>query len=227
MAEREVELVVEGHPPGLQHHFSDLEQQREASTMGMWVFLITEVMFFGGMFLAYLVYRSMYYQAWVAGSEAMDFWFGTINTVILICSSMTMALAVRASQLGQRRALVILLILTMLFGLGFMTVKGIEYHGHWLKHEFPGPAFHFEGPYEQQVEIFFSLYWAMTGFHTLHVLIGIIIIGFVAYYGWKGAYTPAHHNTVENVGLYWHFVDTVWIYLYPLLYLISHSHPYK
>jgi cytochrome c oxidase subunit III len=214
----------EAHSPDLRHHFADMEQQREASEMGMWVFLITEIMFFGGMFCAYMVYRYLYYTAWVAGSEAMDFWWGTINTVVLICSSLTMALAVRSAQIGRRNMLVGLLIVTMLLGCVFLGIKAIEYHGHWIEHQFPGAQFHFDGPDARHVEVFFSLYWAMTGFHALHMLIGVVAVGFIAFFSWQGKYGPDYYNPVENTGLYWHFVDIVWIYLYPLLYLISRKH---
>ena len=224
MSDSPIVVAHDEHNPALRHHFADMEQQREASEMGMWVFLITEIMFFGGMFLAYMVYRYLYYPAWVAGSEHMDFWWGTINTVVLICSSLTMALAVRSAQVGQRKMLVMLLIVTMLLGCVFLGIKAVEYHGHWVEHQFPGASFHFEGPDPQHVELFFSLYWAMTGFHALHMLIGVALVGFIAFLGWHGRYGPDYYNPVENTGLYWHFVDIVWIYLYPLLYLISHRH---
>jgi cytochrome c oxidase subunit 3 len=216
--------AVAEHNPALRHHFADMEQQRESAELGMWVFLITEIMFFGGMFCAYMVYRYMYFQAWEAGSEHMDFWYGTINTVVLICSSLTMALAVRAAQLGQRKALVAFLIVTMLFGCAFMGIKGVEYHGHWVEHQFPGPNFQFAGPDPQHVQIFFFLYWTMTGLHALHMLIGVVLVGFITFFAWRGKYGADYYNPVENTGLYWHFVDLVWIYLYPLLYLISHKH---
>jgi len=135
-----------------------------------------------------------------------------------------MALGVRASQLGQRRLAVAFLLITILFGVGFLGIKGIEYHGHWVDGQFPGANFRFSGPNPAQVELFFSFYWAMTGFHALHVLIGIGLVTYVVCRSWKGAYGPDYHNPVENVWLYWHFVDVVWIYLYPLLYLISHKH---
>jgi cytochrome c oxidase subunit III len=219
-------VVAHGHVhnPALRHHFADMDQQRESAELGMWLFLVTEIMFFGGMFCAYMVYRYMYPQAWEAGSEQMDFWFGTINTVVLICSSLTMALAVRAAQVGQKNALVALLIITMLFGCVFMGIKGVEYYGHWTEHQFPGANFHFDGPDVQHVQIFFFLYWAMTGLHAFHMLIGIVLVGLIAYWGWRGKYGPDYYNPVENTGLYWHFVDMVWIYLYPLLYLLSHKH---
>jgi cytochrome c oxidase subunit III len=212
------------HSPGLQHHFATMEQQTDASVMGMWVFLVTEIMFFGGMFTGYMIYRYTYYGPWLEGSQDMDFWWGTINTAVLLCSSLTMALGVRASQLGQRRLVVAFLLITILFGVGFLGIKGIEYHGHWVDGQFPGAHFRFAGPNPRQVELFFSFYWAMTGFHALHVLIGIGLVAYIAYRSWKGAYGREYHNPVENVGLYWHFVDIVWIYLYPLLYLISHKH---
>src|SRR5438445_13511989 len=127
----------------------------------------------------------MYYAAVVAGSQVMDFWYVTINTVVLIGRSLTMALAVRASQVGQRKALVALLIVTMLFGCAFMGIKAIEYTGHWRDHQFPGANFHFAGPDPQHIEIFFSLYWAMTGFHELYMLMGIVGGGFLTFYDWR------------------------------------------
>jgi len=217
----------EVHNPALRHHFADMEQQRESSEFGMWVFLITEIMFFGGMFAAYMIYRYLYYPSWAAGSEKMDFWYGTINTVVLICSSLTMALAVHSAQVGRRKLLVTLLIITMLFGVTFLVIKGVEYHGHWVKNEFPGAGFHVEdvdAAAAVHIELFFSLYWAMTGFHALHMLIGIGIVALITYFSWRGKYGPDYHNPVEITGLYWHFVDLIWIYLYPLLYLISHTH---
>ena len=215
---------VAAHTPALEHHFTTMEQQTDAAVMGMWVFLVTEIMFFGGMFAGYMIYRYMYYGPWLEGSQHMDFWWGTINTAILLCSSLTMALGVRASQLGRRNSLVVFLLITILFGLAFLGIKGIEYHGHWVDGQFPGANFRFQGPNPRQVELFFSFYWAMTGFHALHVVIGIGLVAYISLRSWKGAYGRAYHNPVENVGLYWHFVDVVWIYLYPLLYLISHKH---
>ena len=217
--------AIVDHNPDLRHHFATMEQQTEAAVMGMWVFLVTEIMFFGGMFAGYVIYRHLYYSAWLEGSQRMDFWWGTINTVVLLCSSLTMALAVRATQLGHRKSTVTLLIITILFGLAFLGIKGIEYWGHIVtEHQFPGPGFRFAGPNSSQVEIFFSFYFAMTGFHALHMVIGVGLVSFIAYYAWKGRYGAHYYTPVENTGLYWHFVDIVWIYLYPLFYLISHIH---
>jgi cytochrome c oxidase subunit III len=215
----------------LQHHFADMEQQRETSTFGMWMFLLTEIMFFGGLFCAYLVYRASYYQAFVEGSGKMNIALGATNTAVLICSSLTMALAVRCAQLGQRKMMAILLVLTIICGFGFLGIKAIEYHEHWENHEFPGPHFHFQTgnpdhPATDPVhtEIYFSLYWAMTGLHALHMIIGIGLVLWIMIAGLQGAYGPMYYSPVENVGLYWHFVDLVWIYLFPLLYLISKKH---
>ncbi len=215
----------------LQHHFASMAQQRDTATFGMWMFLLTEIMFFGGLFCTYLVYRHTYYTAFVEGSQKMNVILGAVNTAVLICSSLTMALGVRAAQTGKRNLMVVLLLVTILFGFGFLGIKGDEYHEHWTHHEFPGPNFHFETgdpahPATDPVhtEIYFSLYWAMTGLHALHMIIGIGLVTWLVIAGMRGAFTPQYYSPVENVGLYWHFVDLIWIYLFPLLYLISHKH---
>jgi cytochrome c oxidase subunit 3 len=213
----------------LQHHFADMDQQKETSTFGMWLFLVTEIMFFGGLFCAYLIYRSTYYSAFVAGSQTMNIWLGATNTAVLICSSLSMALGVRCAQTNKIKMMVVLLLITIVFGFAFLGIKAVEYHEHWTHHQFPGPNFQFEGAEAagvnpQNVQIYFSLYWAMTGLHALHMIIGIGLVTWIAIAGWRGAYGPDYYSPVENVGLYWHFVDLVWIYLFPLLYLISKKH---
>lgn len=216
------EEAVAAH--ALHHHFADLDQQRETSTLGMWAFLITEIMFFGGLFTAYMVYRVAYPTAWNAGSQGMYFWYGTVNTVVLICSSLFIALGVHAAQMDKRKLLTLFLILALLLGVVFMVLKGFEYYGHWEEHKVPGTTFIYNGPDPRHVEMFYVLYFFMTGFHALHMLIGIVAVGIIAHMAWKGRFTPEYHNPVENVGLYWHFVDIVWIFLYPLLYLVGHHH---
>jgi len=222
-------LVVE-HQEALHHQFVDAEQQRNAASLGMWLFLGTEVMFFGGMFCAYLIYRLWYYPEFAAGSRSLDIWLGTVNTAVLICSSLTVALGVRAAQMGKRRLLVLLLLLTLVFGLGFLGIKAVEWHDKFVEHHVPGisfnaddlirdnPQIHIDPAHTQ---IYFSLYFAMTGLHALHMIIGVGIFCYLTYYGWKGRYTPEYHTPVEIGGLYWHFVDLIWIYLFPLLYLID------
>lgn len=224
--------AVEVRPRGLQEQFDDPEQQREASSLGMWVFLVTEIMFFGGLFLAYLVYRVQYFPAFAAGSSSLRFWAGTLNTIVLIGSSLTMALAVRSSQMGRRRPMVALLTATLLLGLVFLGVKAFEWHDEFEQHHVPGAAFQFHEkapsqasyPDPKPAQLFFGFYFILTGLHALHMIVGVGIVGTILYFGWKGRYTPEYHNPVEIAGLYWHFVDIVWIYLYPLLYLID-RHP--
>jgi len=211
----------------LKHHFADLEQQRATSTFGMWLFLVTEIMFFGGMFAAYLIYRLSYYNAWVAGSQTMEIKLGAINTAVLICSSLTMVMAVHSAKLGNRKLTSLCLILTLVLGFSFLGIKAVEYHGHWMHHEVPGANFHFEheGNYDpRQVSIFFSLYFAMTGMHAFHMIIGAGLLTWLLIANTRGRFSPEYNSPVEMVGLYWHFVDLIWIYLFPLLYLISHHH---
>jgi cytochrome c oxidase subunit 3 len=223
--------AVERHNPALQHHFADMEQQRNASSLGMWLFLGTEIMFFGGMFLAYLIYRLNYYNEFAAGSRSLDLKWGTINTAVLICSSLTVALGVRAAQMGKRKLLIILMLLTLVFGFTFLGIKGIEWYSKYTEHHIPGPSFNAsdleQRPYstgnvdQSRLQIFFSLYFAMTGLHALHMIIGVGIFTYITIYAWRGKFTPEYHTPVEIAGLYWHFVDIVWIYLFPLLYLID------
>jgi cytochrome c oxidase subunit 3 len=208
----------------LRHHFADMDQQRDTASFGMWIFLITEIMFFGGLFCAYLVYRFLYPTAFAEGSEHMSLVLGATNTVVLICSSLTMVLAVHAAKIGRRQMIVFFLLLTLILGFCFLGIKAVEYHEHWVKMEVPGPAFHFDGTDPHHTEIFFSLYFAMTGLHALHMIIGCGMVLFLMYYAWRGRYGTAYYNPVEIGGLYWHFVDIVWIFLFPLLYLIAHKH---
>ena len=217
--------AVHPHPPALAHHFDSLEQQKEASTLGMWVFLVTEVLFFGGLFATYCVYRNWYPDAFAAASHELDVTLGTINTAALITSSLTMALGVHAAQLGQRRLLMIFLVATMILGAAFLGIKGVEYYHKFAEHHVPGPAFQFEKEHFRHAQIFFSLYFVMTGLHALHMIIGIGIMLVMLWWAWRGTITAEYYAPIEISGLYWHFVDIVWIFLFPLLYLIGrHAH---
>lgn len=211
------------HAWGLAHHFDDFEQQREASYLGMWIFLVTEIMFFGGLFTAYVVYRSAHPFAFALGSHELDITLGAVNTAVLIGSSLTMALAVWAAQTGRRKAIVAFILATILLGGVFLGIKVVEYQAKLEHHLYPGPNFHFPGSESAYVEMFFNLYFAMTGLHALHMVIGIGILLVVAALAWRGVFTPENHNLVEGVGLYWHFVDIVWIFLFPLLYLLGRN----
>jgi cytochrome c oxidase subunit III len=210
----------------LREQFDTEEQQVDASTLGMWIFLITEVMFFGGMFCAYTIYRSTYPNVFGLASTSLNITIGAINTCVLLVSSFTMVMAVRAGQLGQRKAIIFFLILTMIFGLTFIGIKGIEWHDKYVEHHIPGLGFHLEGTELQgQAQIFFSLYFAMTGLHALHMVVGVGILTFILIRTIKGVYTANYFTPIDIAGLYWHFVDIIWIFLFPLLYLIDRHLP--
>ncbi len=210
----------------LQHHFEDEEQQKDASTIGMWVFLVTEVMFFGGLFLAYFVYRQAYPAAFASASNKTVLLIGAFNTTVLICSSLTMALAVNAAATGKRQLTGLFLILTLVLGSAFLGVKAYEYHDKYVHHEIPGLNFECEGCADaQHTPLFFSLYFGMTGLHATHMIVGAVILVILIFRAYKGAFSPEYHTPVELFGLYWHFVDIVWIFLFPLLYLIDRSAP--
>jgi cytochrome c oxidase subunit 3 len=228
-------------PSYLRHHFQSVEQQADASNFAMWLFLLTEVMFFGGLFTAYLIYRNWYFPAFVAGSHQLNVVLGTLNTVVLILSSFTMAMGVWCAETGRKSGLVLCLALTLTLGLGFLGIKSIEYREKIEKHHVPGLHYSLSAfldpDYDEaaraagdkplsldmarSTEIYFSLYFLMTGMHALHMIIGIGILGFMIFRARAGAYTSGHVTFVENFGLYWHFVDIIWIYLFALLYLIS------
>jgi len=223
------------HPPFMKHHFETLSQQREAANFGMWVFLLTEIMFFGGLFCAYLVFRNWYYPAFSAGSDTLNIALGTTNTAVLIGSSFTMAMAVFSSQMRRKGALVAFLLMTIVLGLVFLGIKGVEWHGEYVEHHVPGMDFsiqafvHPDSPkavklspdMAEKTQLFFSLYFLMTGMHALHMIIGICMLCFLVWRSSRGAFTEGHVMPIENFGLYWHFVDIIWIFLFPLLYLIS------
>jgi len=226
--------------PQHRHHFETQEQQREAATFGMWLFLLTEIMFFGGLFFSYLLYRNWYYDAFVVASNQLSVPLGGTNTAVLITSGFFMALAVWASEMKKKGLLVLTLILTMVFGCIFIGIKYDEYHEKWEKHHIPGAHFdiaefvnpHAYGLHEeplspdaaQKTQIFFSLYFAMTGLHALHMLIGLGILVWLTVRAHRGDFTAGYVAPIENFALYWHFVDIVWLFLFPLLYLIN-RHP--
>jgi len=233
--------------PELRHHFADEEQQRNAAALGMWWFLGTEIMVLGGMFCAYLIYRLKYFPEFAAASRSLDLTVGTLNTAVLICSSLTVAQAVRAAQMGKRMLQVKLLLATLFFGLVFLGVKGYEWTKKYEEHHIPTFDFNAkdlmrdnqklfgldklqsdpvklrarEADIQQHSKIFFSLYFALTGMHAIHMIVGVGVFSVITWMAWKGRFTPEYHTPLEIAGLYWHFVDIVWIYLFPLLYLID------
>ena len=214
------------HATALRHHFENPDQQQEASSLGMWVFLLTEIMFFGGMFMAYLAYRQAYPESFAAGSAKLNVTLGMANTLVLIGSSLTMALAVRSAAAGKsNKVIVVFLILTLFLGSVFLGIKAKEYHDKWIHHEVPGANFHPDewpkGVDMSHASLYFGLYFGMTGLHATHMVVGVGLLLFLIIKAGRGAYSPAWHTPVEMVGLYWHFVDIVWIFLFPLLYLID------
>ena len=229
------------HLPYQRHHFETIAQQNDATNFAMWLFLLTEIMFFGGLFTAYLIYRNWYYPAFVAGSHQLSIPLGGLNTLLLITSSFTMAMGVWSAEMRKQGALVLCLILTFILGLGFLGIKTIEYREKYEKHHIPGIHYSLQSflnpdadkeskaagdkpmalDMARHTELYFFLYFAMTGMHAVHMIIGIAILGYMIVRARAGAYTTGHVTFVENFGLYWHFVDIVWIFLFPLLYLIS------
>ncbi len=218
-------------PSALAHQFDDLEQQHAADELGMWLFLATEVMFFGGMFLAYAIYRHQDERAFAAASGKLDFWLGAINTAVLLCSSVTMVLAVHAAETAQRKPLVAFLTLTMLLGTVFLGIKGYEYHHKYEVGLMPLAGLPFdrltferEGLSEKEAghaQMFFNLYFLMTGVHALHMLIGLGVMGTLLVKACRGGLLGEFAATVNITGLYWHFVDIVWVFLFPFLYLVG------
>ena len=270
------------HGEHLAHHFDNAKQQFESSKLGMWLFLGTEILLFGGLFVAYSVYRANHPEIFVYAHHFLDKTLGGINTLVLICSSLTMALAVRAAQLGQRQRTVTLLAVTLLCAFAFLGIKYVEYKAKWehgllwgkhyqpvlhdagagahaapalppapikaagdgseasliaraapapsgLAPEAPAPSDAASGEHlppadlaaPKNVQVFFSIYFAMTGLHGIHVLAGMIAIGWILLRARRGEFGPEYYTPVDLVGLYWHLVDLIWIYLFPLLYLIK------
>jgi cytochrome c oxidase subunit 3 len=209
------------HVANLAHHFEDLEQQREAHTLGMWAFLVTEILFFGGLFAAYVIYRLSYPEAFANASNQLDARLGGLNTAVLIGSSFTMVLAVRAAERRSKWAIAGWLWATVALGTAFLGVKYVEYGHKWEHHLVPGPNFLFEGQPGGSEQLFFALYFAMTGLHAFHMLIGAGILIWLSVLALKGRFDRPGRNAVEMAGLYWHFVDLVWIFLFPLLYLLG------
>ena len=240
------------HHPALQHHFDTMSQQKEAAVIGMWVFLLTEILFFGGLFTAYMIYRVWYFDAFAEASRRLSLFWGGLNTAVLIGSSLTMALAVRAAQTNNRKWTVNWLVLTMILGCVFLGVKVIEYQDKFANYEVPGAHYNWqyheqhaaaEGGHEagaaeggehrnlsltpeqlqRTTQIYFSLYFTMTGLHALHMIVGVGLMLVITWMAWKGKFDAEYYTPVEMSGLYWHFVDIVWIFLFPLLYLIDRS----
>ena len=206
--------------------YETIEQQHESYLVGMWTFLVTEILFFGGMFLVYVLYRTTFSKEWAAMSTELDFWWGGLNTAVLLISSFFVAMAVRCAQLKRIRAQLNYVGLTIVCAFGFLVVKYIEYSGKIEHNMFPNWAFVApEGVEVGPARLFMSLYFAMTGLHGVHVLAGIIVFVVLILMVRAKAPSISDHIPTEMIGLYWHFVDLVWIFLYPLFYLIPAINP--
>jgi cytochrome c oxidase subunit III len=214
--------------PALAHHFDDLDQQKASAELGMWLFLATEVLFFGALFLAYTLYRTQNEQAFADASASLNLPLGTLNTVVLLTSSLTMALAVHAAQTSNRKNLVRLLIATIVLGTVFLAIKGVEWHEDYVEDLIPFLTSHFHlehgpDPPRSASALFFNLYFLMTGLHAVHMVIGIGMLIFYTSKARRGMLEGVRSTPVHLLGLYWHFVDIVWVFLFPFLYLIGAS----
>ncbi|MBD3169900.1 MAG: cytochrome c oxidase subunit 3 family protein [candidate division Zixibacteria bacterium] len=211
----------EGHPEFLAHHFAEPEQQHESAKFGMWVFLLTEILLFGGLFLAYTVFRSwnpdMFYNAHLA----LDRTLGAVNTVVLITSSLTMALAIRSIQLNRKKHSMYFLIATLVFAAVFLVIKYFEYSHKIHLGQLPGKYYTYTGIEGNNPHIFFGIYFAMTGLHGVHVIAGMIIISWILIRASRNHFSHEYYTPMEMTGLYWHLVDLIWIFLFPLFYLIG------
>jgi cytochrome c oxidase subunit III len=211
------------NPSGFAHQYETLEQQHDAGRLGMWLFLATEILFFGGMFASYVIYRELHLVAFETGSRLLEVRFGATNTAVLICSSLTMALAIRSAQVGKNKGTIIFwLILTMILGAAFIGIKlTFEWHHDWVEGLVPGLSWRYGGPYASGVQMFMCFYFFMTGLHALHMVVGLGILTVLVVMAARGRFTSHYFVPLEISGLYWHFVDIVWIFLFPLLYLIG------
>jgi cytochrome c oxidase subunit III len=209
------------HPSHLEHHFSDSWQQSESAKLGMWLFLLTEILLFGGLFLFYAVYRAWYPDMFINAHKALSVPMGTLNTAVLITSSLTMALAIQSIQRNLRKQSIRYLLATLAFAAMFLVVKYFEYSHKIHLGQLPGELYTFTGIEGTNPHIFFSIYFMMTGLHGLHVLIGMGLILWVLRRTVRNDFSPAYYTPIEMTGLYWHLVDLIWIYLFPMLYLIG------
>jgi cytochrome c oxidase subunit 3 len=204
------------------HHFDSADTQFDANKLGVWLFLVTEILLFGGLFCGFAIFRSWYLPAFVEGHHMLDWKMGSINTVVLITSSLTMALAVRAAQTNKKQQSMTLLLVTLACACIFLVVKFFEYRHKFHDGLLPGKYFNPTEPFaHKEAALYFTLYFMMTGIHGVHVLIGMGLITWITIRTARGQFSQRYYSPVENVGLYWHLVDLVWIYLFPLLYLIS------
>lgn len=207
--------------PALRFQFATREQQHATATAGMWIFLATEILMFGALFLSYAVMRTWYVHAFAIGSNHTEMLVGAVNTGVLLTSSFTLVFALVSIEENRTRATLIFLVLTMLLGLVFLGVKAHEYHQHWVDGTVPGLKWSFKGPESQHVEMFFIFYFVMTGLHAVHMIVGLGLLAVLCFRVMLGTVNAEYATPMEITGLYWHFVDCVWVFLFPLFYLVG------
>jgi cytochrome c oxidase subunit 3 len=207
--------------PRLAMHFASLEVQNHAARLGMWLFLATEILLFAGLFVCYGIYRFLFPEAWAASSRSLDLTLGTVNTVVLITSSLTAALAVHYAKEGKNKMVVVQIALTLLMAVGFLVIKYFEYHHKFEIGTLPGRYYFYEGIQLPGAPLYFTVYFCSTALHGLHVVIGMIVLAFAMVRAWRKAdFGPNNYTMVELGSMYWHLVDLVWIFLFPMLYLV-------
>jgi cytochrome c oxidase subunit 3 len=209
------------HSPFLQHHFKDMDQQFNAAKIGMWLFLVTEVLMFGGLFIGYGIMHSRHPEAFMAAHHHLNRTLGALNTVVLLLSSFTMVMAVWAAQTSRKKLVILFLLITLLCAGTFMVVKYYEYSHKFHEGLLPGKFYSHEGDTVPGQFMFFSFYFMMTGLHGIHVLLGMVVISWLLYRAIRGDFSAEYFSPVDITGLYWHLVDLIWIYVFPLMYLIS------
>lgn len=209
--------------PELQEQFDTPEQQKNAATLGMWAFLATEVLFFGVLFLAYGVYRWAYPEDFTQAAKEFNLTLGTINTAVLLTSSFFMAAAVSYAELGRNKVTSISLIITWSLGFIFLLLKGYEYYDDVQKNIVPTPDVVIQGAGSDIARMIYLIYYIITGVHGVHVTIGLVVIAVIIWRNYQNEYSKSYYTPVELTGLYWHFVDIVWVFIYPLIYLVGRT----
>ncbi len=208
------------HASPLAHHFESLEKQTHAARLGMWLFLATEILLFTALFAAYALYRFLFPEAFAEASRGLETWIGFVNTIILVTSSFTVATGLHFATKGDGRKTGLYFFVSVLFAVAFLALKAVEYSHHVHEGQLPGPYYTYEGLTLPGAPMYFTLYFLITGLHAIHVIVGMTVLVVIGWLAWRGRYTPAYHVPVELGALYWHLVDLIWIFVFPLIYLI-------
>jgi cytochrome c oxidase subunit 3 len=212
-------MSAEAHP-ALAHHFESLEKQAHAARLGMWLFLATEVLLFTALFAAYAVYRYLFHDSFAEASRHIETWIGLVNTIVLVTSSFTVAMGLHRATRGDGKGTALFFGVSVLLALVFLGFKAVEYTHHFQEGQLPGRFYTYAEVTGPGASLFFSLYFLITGLHGIHVIIGMTVLAVTAFRAARGAFSVEYHVPVELAGLYWHLVDLIWIFVFPLIYLI-------